>query len=233
VVVGRLVHRVDVGQAVMKRSDLAWALGAVLPHVGTTKGKYVGIDRRDSQIYVYATDTYTAGIARIPADQTEGYFTQYGRYSLSKSEAQDLMRFVRPTKKAHDTEELTIQAVGMELHVATAEDSAVFDLVTDNPVTLDLILDAIRATADLPVEMFGIIQQPSLAAKFAKAQRYDTDRLRVYPFGGWGDVNGLAIVTVGEHFIGAVAGLTYEPSGTLESFGILLRSSDAAPVRVE
>jgi hypothetical protein len=215
----------------MNRGDLAWALGAVLPHVGTTKGPYVGIDRRDSQIYVYATDTYTAGIARIPlATESDGFGY---RYSMSKGEAQDLMRFVRPTKKAHDTEELTVRAVGMELHVATAEDSAVFDLVTDNPVTLDLILDVIRATADLPVEMFGIIQQPSLAAKFAKAQRYDSDRLRVYPFGGWGDINGLAVVTVGEHFIGAVAGLTYEPSSVLESFGILLRNSDAAPVRVE
>jgi hypothetical protein len=210
----------------MNRGDLAWALGAVLPHVGTTKGKYVGMDRRDGNAYVYATDTYTAGVARIPLLGAGAVaFEHPFRYSMSKSEAQDLMRFVRPTKKAHDTEELTVQAVGMELHVATAEDSAVFDLVTDNPVTLDLILDTIRATADLPVEMFGIIQQPSLAAKFAKAQRYDTDRLRVYPFGGWGDINGLAIVTVGEHFIGAVAGLTYKPSGTLESFGILLRSA--------
>jgi hypothetical protein len=215
----------------MNRADLAWALGAVLPHVGTTKGKYVGIDRRGGQVCAYATDTYTAGIARIPLGAGPAPFGHSYRYSMVKGEAQDLMRFVRPTKKAHDTEELTVQAVGMELHVATAEDSAVFDLVTDNPVTLDLILDTIRATADLPVEMFGIIQQPSLAAKFAKAQRYDTDRLRIYPFGGWGDINGLAIVTVGEHFIGAVAGLTYEPSNTLESFGILLRSSTTGPAR--
>jgi hypothetical protein len=210
----------------MKRSDLTWALGAVLPHVGTTKGPYVGMEGRDGQAYVYATDTYTAGLARIPLGAVD-----FWNLSMSKSEAQDLMRFVRPTKKAHDTEDLTLRDLVEELHVATAEDSAVFDLATDNPVTLDLILDTIRATADLPVEMFGIIQQPSLVAKFAKAQRYDTDRLRVYPFGGWGDINGLAIVTVGEHFIGAVAGLTYEPSGTsntLESFGIPLRSSATA-----
>jgi hypothetical protein len=208
----------------MKRSDLAWALGAVLPHVGTTKGPYVGIDRRDGKVYAYATDTYTAGVARIPHG---GMVDDFWRYAMSKSEAQDLMRFVRPTKKAHDAEDLTVRAVGMGLHVATAEDSAVFDLVSDNPVTLDLILDLIRATAGLP-EMYGIIQQPSLAAKFAKAQRYDTDRLRIYPAVGQRDVS-CATLTVGEHFIGNVAGLTYEPSEVLESFGIPWRSSDAAP----
>jgi hypothetical protein len=147
---------------------------------------------------------------------------------MSKSEAQDLMRFARPTKKAHDTENLTIRAVGMELHVATAEDSAVFDLATDNPVTLDLVLDLIRRTVLRPVEMFdSIIQQPSLVAKFAKAQRYDTDRLHIHPFPQ--RYLDSAIVTVGEHFIGAIAGLAPEPSSVLESFGILLRSSDAAP----
>jgi hypothetical protein len=208
----------------MNRSDLAWALGAVLPHVGTTKGKYVGIGGRDGQAYVYATDSYTAGIARIPLGAVD-----FWNLSMSKSEAQDLMRFVRPTKKAHDTEDLTLRDLVEELHVATAEDSAVFDLVSDNVVTLDLILDMIRATAGLP-EMYGIIQQPSLAAKFAKAQRYDTDRLRIYPARGQRDVS-CATFTVGEHFIGNVAGLNYEPSSVLESFGIPLRSSDTATLR--
>ena len=205
----------------MNRSDLAWALGAVLPHVGTTKGKYVGIEARGGQIYVYATDAYTAGIARIPlGTEVDGFRHSY-RCSISKSEAQDLMRFVRPAKKAHDAGELTVHAVGEELHVATAEDSAVFDLVSDNPVTLDLILEVVSATLSLPHDNATIVLQPSLAAKFAKAQRYETDRLRIYPFGGWGDVNGLAVVTVGEHFIGAVAGLTYEPPldlSVVESF---------------
>ena len=211
----------------MKRGDLAWALGAVLPHVGTTKGPYVGIEGRDGQAYVYATDTYTAGIARIPLGAVD-----FWNLSMSKSEAQDLMRFVRPTKKAHDTEDLTLRDLVEELHVATAEDSAVFDLVSDNVVTLDLILEVITRTAVLAAEMSGIIQQPSLAAKFAKAQRYNADRLHIYPRIGWGNISGIAVVTVGEHFIGVVNGLTYEQSGTLESFGIPLRSSDTADKQV-
>ena len=212
----------------MNRGDLAWALGAVLPHVGTTKGQYVGMRARGGWLYVYATDHYSAGVARIPLGAERAHLRNLYT-DMSKSEAQDLMRFVRPTKKAHDDECLTVLVSGDngdELHVGTAEDSAVFDLATDTqPVTLDLLLGLIERITNLPIETTGIIQQPSLPAKFAKAQRYETDRLCLYPFTQCERPDrpsyGVAVVTVGKHFVGTVAGLTHEAPldlSVIESF---------------
>jgi len=105
-----------------------------------------------------------------------------------------------------------------------AEDSAVFDLVPDNVVTLDLLLGLLRATLSLPHRDASIMQQPSLVAKFAKAQRYETDRLHLYPFTqcerqagtNFRPSYGVAAVVVGEHFVGTIAGLAGDISPGLD-----------------
>jgi len=195
----------------MNRSDLAWALTAALPHAGTTKGPVVGLQGRDGALYVYSTDSYTAGIARIPsATECNGLDLH-----LPKAEAADLLRFVRPTRVAEHEQEVTFMHVNGELHVAfrvparTADDeSAVFECVTAE-LSLDTLLDLCRGIAHLPTGG-NLVFQPPLMAKFGKAQRHETDRLSIYPHEG-NDRYGVALATVGENFVGAVAGLALDP----------------------
>jgi hypothetical protein len=205
----------------MNRADLSWALNAVLPHAGTTKGNYVGLEARHNLLYVYATDDYSSGIARIPlATESLGFENSLGfeQVFLSKSEATDLMRFVRPSKKAHDTETVQTRLVSPELHVATDDDSAVFDTVFPE-LSLSALLRLFDGIAARPILRDDIILSPTLTAKYAKAQRYDTDRLRIYPYQGI-SIRGVALLTVGADFIGAVAGMRIEdePPNTLASF---------------
>jgi hypothetical protein len=198
----------------VNRADLSWALNAVLPHAGTTKGNYVGLEARAGLLYVYATDDYTSAVARISLTEKLGFEQVF----LSKTEATDLMRFVRPTKKAHDTEVVRTRLFSSELHVATDDDSAVFDTVLPD-LTLDMLLKLFSSIAARPALRDDIILSPSLTAKYAKAQRYDTDRLRIYPYHGV-NIRGVALLTVGADFIGAVAGMRIEdnPPDTLASF---------------
>jgi hypothetical protein len=50
----------------MNRADLSWALSAVLPHAGRPpRPSFVGIEHHENHLYVYSTDRYTLGIARI------------------------------------------------------------------------------------------------------------------------------------------------------------------------
>jgi hypothetical protein len=208
----------------MIRADLSWALNAVLPHAGTTKGNYVGLEPRHDLLYVFATDDYTSAIARIPlTTESLGFENSLGfeQVFLSKSEATDLMRFVRPTKKAHDDEVVRTRLFSSELHVATDDDSAVFDTVLPD-LTLSALLRLFTRLAARPTEHSQMIQQPALAARYAKAQRYDTDRLQWYPHTA-NDTYGVALVTVGADFIGAIAGLSYDDTDpgqpdTLASF---------------
>jgi hypothetical protein len=194
----------------MNRADLSWALNAVLPHAGTTKGNYVGLEARHNLLYVYATDDYTSAVARIPLTEKPGFEQVF----LSKSEATDLMRFVRPSKKAHDDEVVQTRLVSPELHVATDDDSAVFDTVFPE-LSLSALLRLFTSLAARPTEHSQMIQQPALAARYAKAQRYDTDRLQWYPHTA-NDTYGVALVTVGTDFIGAIAGLSYDDTATAQ-----------------
>ena len=98
-----------------------------------------------------------------------------------------------------------------ELHVATGDDSAVFE-TTESALTLDYLLTVVSRLADAPTEFDELIYQPDLLAKFGKAKRSDSDRLRILPRRPT-DRNGAAVVAVGSNFVGAVAGLTYDQLG--------------------
>lgn len=198
----------------MIRADLSWALSSVLPHAGKLAPySVVGLsETSDDLAQVWATDGYTTGIARLSSMLDEAL----GTVVLPASEARDLERFVRPTRVGERTEAVNLVYVGSlcELHVATESDSAVFEC-TEHSLTLDYLLDAVNRILALPYESAqGLDYQPDLFARFSKAKRSETDRLTLYPRRPSNGRNGVAVVTVGSDFLGAISGLTYEDSET-------------------
>ena len=191
----------------MNRSDLAWALNAVLPHVGKrAPHDAVGLTAKGGSLFAFASDKYTLGIARIPDGPSLSL-------ALLTSEAVDLMRFVRPTVKATQIEDVTVAVRGPELHVGLVNaegethDSAVFES-WHSEGDLEFWLTHCRRIRDARQEFTNCVYDPDLCAKFAKAKRSEADRLRLYPRAGKN--TGIALVTVGSDFLGAVAGMTYE-----------------------
>lgn len=194
----------------MIRADLRWALDATLPHVGKTPQTAVLLLSRpagDSRLCVAASDNYTAGVARV----ADGPAVDC---ALPATEARDLLKFVRPTRVAHDSEDVVMMQQDGELHVGFVNsdgetyDSAVFD-TTDSHLTvayLDSFFERLRVA---PVEEHGSTYWPRLFGRFSKAERDETDRLCLYPR-RTSDRHGAALVTVGDHFTGAVAGMEYE-----------------------
>ena len=177
----------------MNRADLHWAITATQPHAKT----FIGLDRG----VVYATDNYTAAIARA-ADHSP-------TLALPPSEARDLARFLKPTRKAHESDDIQLVHRGDELHVGLDDgDTAVFECV-DVPLPLEYITTFLNKLRGLPVEWSQCVYSPELLARFAKAQRVEGDRLRFYPRRG-NDRYGVGLVTVGGRFVGGVAGLTYD-----------------------
>jgi hypothetical protein len=191
----------------MNRADLAWALQATLPHVGQRKGPFVGFSPEgDGTGFIYAFDSYAAGVARVLLDPSD----RWPAFALSTAEAKDLHRFVKPTRKAHDAEQVRLLVDSGELHVGLEEgDSEVYDIYPDQEYTLESVLNLCRGVAAAPVEHREVVFQPALLGKFGKASREPTDRLRLYPH-HTSDRYGAALVTVGTDFIGAVAGLEYD-----------------------
>lgn len=189
----------------MRRDDLAWALTAVLPHCGSLPElATVGIESGLRSTYLYATDRYTVGVARIgPA---LGFSA-----TLPKSEAADLLRFVRPDKVAEQAESVeTLLGDRGGLHIALQSDSAIFE--TEPTVftfaDITLLLHSIKA---LPNEFERLEYNPAFASRFAKAKREANDRLCITPKRFKGR-NGVALVAVGKNFLGAIAGLSYAQS---------------------
>lgn len=196
----------------MNRADLAWALNAVIPHCGKTEQTaIVGLTFVNGVTYVYATDTYTLGIARITESADVNLW-------LPAKEATALLRFIRPGNKAEQAEELAFGIRPGEFHVgydsAMVEtddgmtNAIVFDSVDEGP-PFAYFTDFIGRLLVQPSEFDQCIYQPAVMAKFAKAQRAETDRLYIMPK-HVSDRNGLAVVRVGDDFLGAIAGLTYD-----------------------
>jgi len=217
----------------MRRSDLSWALSAVLPHAG--KGKpftdCVGLTTRGGTAYLFATDNYTSGVARIDT---------YGDLELdvrmTSKEAVELERFVRPSYRDEEAGALTFDTRDLELHVglerqihrdgSTEPDSSVFDVI-EHSLSLGLLLGVVEALYQKPASLDGLVFQSTLAAKFAKAQRAEFERTRFYPRST--RQSGAAVVTVGTNFVGMVAGLTDDPAdSTVTSFLRVLREGAAA-----
>jgi hypothetical protein len=189
----------------MRRDDLHWALNAVIPHAGKKDSASVGLTADGTSARIYATDQYTLGIARIDAG------LNISSMHLPLKEATDLMRFVRPNKVAEQSEHLAFALQNAEFHVATDQDSAVYETVQSN-LTVDYLSDFITRLAVAPKEWDELIYQPELITRFVKAKRLETDRLRIQPRHSI-DMYGAAIITVGDDFVGAVAGLAYDDLG--------------------
>lgn len=198
----------------MNRADLSWALNAVLPHAGNEKQglNYVGLAFREGASFLYATDKYTAAVARV----NEGMdFTG----ALSTKEATDLMRFVRPNKVGERTQELVYAQAPGELHIGydDLEESGAWENGVVSQVfetreqyaSLDLILNLIKSIEAAKPEWDRLILMPKLVERFAKAQRVEADRMVIVPKHR-SDKAGAAIVTVGDNFTGVIAGMTYE-----------------------
>jgi hypothetical protein len=188
----------------------------VLPHVGKRDLDFVGFETHDfDKMSLYATDGYTVGAASLSG---EGPDT---RCALSKKEAQDLLRFVRPTLKRHDSETVQMLVADGELHVglqtalpgdgdSTDGLSEVYEVITPEATFQD-VYGLIRRVRDAHPETHpDIPYYPDFAARFAKAARHDTDRLILSPRSAEGLSYGASYITVGENFEGAIAGLTYQ-----------------------
>lgn len=191
------------------RAELGWALKAVLPHCGSQVKQLdtVGISRS----YVYATDGYTAGIAKCDS-------TTPAR--LTSRDASDLQRWVRPTTKKTEDQPVVLKVTDTELHVGLLDadrlvDSAVYQLDTRRP-NLEQMLNGWVNQVDRMAEGNGeLVYKPDLFARFDKARREETDRLRLYPKDTYrGDsLVGIGLVTVGDDFLGLIHGLTDDGVG--------------------
>lgn len=196
----------------MRRDELAWALTATLPHCGTSESlATVGLVSGLRSVFLFATDRYSVGIARIPGTDVNAV--------LPKSEAADLLRFIRPGKVAEQSGEVEALVAENGLHIAIQSESAVFETV-GVPFGLGDLTSRLAVIEALPDDYERLEYNPSLMVKFAKAKRDVADRLRVYPKRA-NDRNGVALVTVGNDFLGAIAGLSYTQEEAVTVAGFL------------
>lgn len=217
----------------MNRADLAWALNAVIPHAGTAAQglNFVNLTSHNGGLFVYATDKYTTGIARVN-DGLPGIDV-----ALTVKEATDLMRFVRPSlvgdREAYVYAELQWdETEPAELHVGFKSkdeefESEVYEVAGEPALSLGFTLGYLRRLNDEAPSEEDLIVQPKLVEKFAKAARETTDRLWIVPR-NIDDRHGGAIVACGQNFIGAISGLTYDELGEATVASFLTDQREAA-----
>lgn len=206
--------------ATVNRADLAWLLGATIPHAAKIPSRQldrVGLTTRGSELFAYATDGYTVGVARSVV--LERSVTGSGlNLSLSakpsigsKAEANDLLRYVKPGLKAEREQWVTLLERGQELHVGLADDSAVF---TTFPEGLDYhgARAMISQLNKLPDDRGDMLYDPELAERFSPAKRVAGDHMTLLPKRSDGKVHGIMVVTIGRDFIGAVCGMGADSS---------------------
>lgn len=233
----------------INRSDLAWGLTAVLPHVGSssTDLDWVGLALTPYGVQIFATDGYTFGIAEV--DRNVGPIEGPQSLYLTPKEARDLLKFIRPGVKAehlHDIQLLPVLEVpdGVdddgyvifhnELHVGIVDtpslashaesqsfsepervdvpESEIYDLRIPGIPFEEFYQTVDKARPRNPDQIDAdLVFKPDLFARFSRASRSETDRLKMYPKRG--TRFGAAYITVGDHFQGAIAGLSYEEAG--------------------
>lgn len=186
------------------RADLSWALKASIPHSDKVRS-LVGLDMHRNALAVYSTDNYTAGIAYL--DDPEARISCL----LSPSEAVELERHVRPNKVAEHSESVTLYHSGTELHIAFGDaNGVVFDVEPMRREWSHAVLAAkLTALATKPIEDEAFIFDPDLFARFGKAKRGPDDAMQVIPLLA-DQKHGVALVTIGESFVGGIAGFAYE-----------------------
>lgn len=190
----------------VNRAELASALQATLPHVGKTRGAYVGLQAREGLLYVFASDDATLGVARLGIELN-------GHASLASwlpsAEARDLLRSVRTANQKQDQEPVTLLATGAELHVAVGEEQAVvYDALATAALTLDASMELLDKLQQKPPADPGYAWSfnPKYLERFAKAQRTD-EVLRWTVHGVGGGVSAALLIEVGDHFRGAIMGI--------------------------
>ena len=191
----------------MNRQELSWALSAALPHAG--KGKIGGIwlESRNGLLYVYATDSYTIGVASV-ADPHPSRISA----KLTPKEAGELERWIRPQLVADRELGVGLAQRGNEMHIAYSApdgetDSAVFDC--EDGSHLDAIFTLINAAEAKPLEQRPIGINPAFIARFVKAG----EAVRI-EWKEWGSRMG-ALFVQAPNFVGLAANLEYSftPAG--------------------
>lgn len=207
------------------RSALWWTFQATLPHCKDT----LGLSTSDDRLWTWGTDGYTIGISRAYDPDQEPC-----EVVLTHKIALDVMRWLRPTRKAEHVQEIQLIVRGEEFHLGAYDvsqlpgelvDSAVFaydwhdpdDGVTPAPARLDYLREHIARISKQRVEMSQMVYQGPLLARFDKATRSTMDRVRFYPR-RLDSRHGAAIVTVGPDFLGAISALTYDDVEPMESW---------------
>lgn len=195
--------------AAVTRSDLAWALGAALPHAGKRHG--VSLYAEGGTLYVASTDDYTAGIAVVDCDAGLTLDLE-----LTPSEAKDLARSVKPQRKADEVEAVALlQHDG--LHVAVGDNAGeVYDASPHTgPGDSSLcwyLFRYVRLIEGWERDKHALIYDPVFLTRFAKAAK-PGDRIRIQAHGitkaGISRAHGIGLIAVGSRFVGAVAGVGY------------------------
>ena len=199
----------------MTRADLWWSLSAVLPHAGN----YVALSLSDGSLTVWGTDNYTVGMAKVDCESDCPLFAV-----LPPNEALTMMRYVRPERKSEERQGAQLLTHDNELHVGFYDLSDLpYQLVNSQvyrqaPVSTSVAgLGFLRdwfaqSYARSPIP--SMVYQGALLTRFDKAVTRGTlDRVRFYPR-EHDDRHGVALVTVGERFMGAISALTYDTPGT-------------------
>lgn len=181
----------------VNRAELAWALRAVLPHVGPHYPMdTVGMDGT----YLWATDRYTLGMATVAA--------RLPSCLLPADEAKDLERSVRVSRKADEEDSVWLVHDGYGLHVQVGDGPGeVYDL-SEWGIPYSFVHEHIESLSVREPEYQGLIVQPKLLSRFTKAAKHDSDRLVLDGYGVDSE-HGTILVRVGDSFVGAIGGLTY------------------------
>lgn len=212
-------------QLIVNRADLAWALNATLPHVGSPHRNldFVGFDCRTVNLRLFATDSYTVGVANIE-QLLEPYRME--QFYLSLSEAKELLRFIRPTLKAHHDQKValvvqddTLDVLLKPLDGGSETLSQVYSLRVPGHSFQD-VYGLVQKVSRHRCEVPEFVAQPVELAKFSKAQRHDTDQVSLYSAAD--NVSLSAVVTVGTDFVGAVMGIAIRDiaKSTLSLWGL-------------
>lgn len=190
----------------MNREHLAWALRATLPHAGRVAG--LDVLTVTSQ-RLWATDRATVGISTgvaIPDCR------------LSRSDAADLLRFARPGRVAERAETVVARLAGSELHVGILDaygelaDSAVYPVAESadvGEVTWQDVESLLARMSDAPPDYRPAAYVPDVFARFSAASDISVNHgpARLY-LRRLDDAHlGTALVTVGQHFYGAIGGV--------------------------
>lgn len=204
----------------MNRQELSWALRAVIPHAG---GTTVGLEQRHDWLYVYATDGYTLGVARVPIPS----FVPL-QHTLTAKEAIELEHYVRPNLVAEKDGMVGGAVRDTELHIGIADESGVFDAKLA-PDGLTLPMRLIHHAIDLRREWTPIAVNPAYLARFLRAG----DALRFEAKSEFRSVKGeesgaLLVTSSDNNFTGLVMNLAYAFTPALHLVGWPLLQSEAA-----